>query len=68
MAEMERLGCAFSFLRRSFHRDMNGRDPEVEVPRIRAALDDAALRTAGERRRDHEALCSAIQTSEPTQP
>jgi len=60
MTEMARLGCSFSFLRRSFLRDLNGRDPRVEVPRIRAALEDAPLRTPEERTRDHADLCSAI--------
>jgi hypothetical protein len=44
IGEMARLECAFSFLRRSFHRDIRDRDPAVEVP---ALLD--ALRRAGTR-------------------
>jgi hypothetical protein len=42
MAEMVRLQCSFTFLRRSFIADIANRDPSVEVPRILAEL--AALR------------------------
>ncbi len=34
IGEMARMDCSFSFLRRSFHRDIAGRDILVEVPRI----------------------------------
>ncbi|MGY1726831.1 aldolase/citrate lyase family protein [Geodermatophilus sp. SYSU D01062] len=37
-AELLRLRTDFTFLRRSFTADMAGRDPFVEVPRLRAAL------------------------------
>src|SRR3712207_4202817 len=37
-AELVRLGADFTFLRRSFTADMAGRDPFVEVPRLRAVL------------------------------
>ncbi|MGY1781792.1 aldolase/citrate lyase family protein [Geodermatophilus sp. SYSU D01036] len=43
-AELVRLRTDFTFLRRSFTADMAGRDPFVEVPRLRAAL--AALSAA----------------------
>ena len=36
LAEMARLGCDFSFLRRSFKRDVRGRDLPREVARIQA--------------------------------
>jgi hypothetical protein len=45
LAEMARLGASFSFLRRSFRRDVYGRDPFYEVRRIREAW--AALRARG---------------------
>jgi hypothetical protein len=44
-AELVRVGADFTFLRRSFHADMAGRDPFVEVPRILATV--AAGRAAG---------------------
>ncbi|WP_448627827.1 aldolase/citrate lyase family protein [Geodermatophilus sp. URMC 64] len=37
-AELVRIGTDFTFLRRSFTADMAGRDPFVEVPRLRDAL------------------------------
>lgn len=42
--EMVRLGCDFAFLRRSFHRDIQGRNLTVEVPRLLAALQTAENR------------------------
>lgn len=42
MSELARLEVDFSFLRRSYHRDAAGRDPRVEIPRIRGALRAAA--------------------------
>ena len=44
IGEMARLGCNFSFLRRSFHRDMRQRRLEVEVPRLLEALGEARRR------------------------
>ncbi|MBM3262900.1 MAG: hypothetical protein FJY97_05675 [candidate division Zixibacteria bacterium] len=38
--EMVRLGGVFSFLRRSFFRDTAGLQLEVEIPRIRHAIQD----------------------------
>jgi hypothetical protein len=63
IGEMARLGCAFSFLRRSFHRDMRGRDLALEVPRLRAALDRARRRTRAEVARDREELERALGVS-----
>lgn len=45
-AELVRVGADFTFLRRSFTADMQGRDPRVEVPRLLDSL--AALRRADE--------------------
>ncbi len=47
MGELARLHCSFTFLRRSFCADTRGRDLNVEVPRIRAAL-HAAFHRPGE--------------------
>lgn len=44
IGEMARLGCRFTFLRRSFHRDVRGRDPSELVPRILGAVEDARFR------------------------
>src|SRR5437868_9880627 len=38
MGELVRTGTSFTFLRRSFHRDIRGRNMQVEVPRMLATL------------------------------
>jgi hypothetical protein len=59
-AEMVRLGTDFTFLRRSFHADMVGRDPFVEVPRMLSAIDE--LRAAGveQQAADRAAFVAAV--------
>ncbi len=46
IGELARLRCEFTFLRRSFRRDIEGRSLDVEVPRIRDAVCDAWTRSA----------------------
>jgi hypothetical protein len=65
ISEMARLGCSFSVLRRSFHRDIRGRDLAVEVPRIRRSLEEARHRTAEAVDRDHRDLVAAIDAQAP---
>jgi hypothetical protein len=60
IGEMARLGCTFSFLRRSFHRDILGREMSVEIPRIQEALDEAFQRTEFEIERYRQELVEAI--------
>ncbi len=60
IAEMARLRCEFSFLRRSFHRDIQGRDLVVEIPRLREALQQARLRSGEDIARDRHDLEMAI--------
>jgi hypothetical protein len=62
IGEMARLECSHTFLRRSFHRDMRGRDPAVEVPRLRQALALARQRTAAEVHRDRSAFVQAVRS------
>jgi hypothetical protein len=45
VAEMVRLACDFTFLRRSFYRDLDGRDPAREIPRILQTVRDAGTRS-----------------------
>jgi 2-keto-3-deoxy-L-rhamnonate aldolase RhmA len=45
IAEMARLRCQFSFLRRSFHRDIQHRDMRVETQRLLEAIAGAHART-----------------------
>ncbi len=56
MAEMVRLGCSFSFLRRTFHRDMKGRCVAIEIPRILDTLGEMALRSRDAVTRDKDNL------------
>jgi hypothetical protein len=60
MGEMARLDCQFSFLRRSFHRDVRGRSMADIIPRIRDAVADARARSPEAVERDREALVRAI--------
>jgi hypothetical protein len=60
IGEMARLDCAFSFLRRSFYRDIQGRDLAVEIPRILEALEAARQRNPETVDRDRLALKQAI--------
>jgi hypothetical protein len=61
IGEMARLGCRFSFLRRSFRRDVAGCDPGDAVPRLLAALEAAARRSPEARARDRRALLRAVR-------
>ena len=61
IGEMARLGCAFTFLRRSFRRDVRDRVLAREVPRLLAALRDAEARDAGEVARDHGELVRRVR-------
>jgi hypothetical protein len=66
LGEMVRLGSGFSFLRRSFHRDVAGRDPGEEVARILEAVEAARRRSPEAVARDRRDLELAIlKASEP---
>ncbi|MCS7060638.1 MAG: aldolase/citrate lyase family protein [Anaerolineae bacterium] len=60
IAEMARLNCQFSFLRRSFHRDIQGRDMAVEIPRLLQAIEQAHKRTPDSIAQDRRELEEAI--------
>ncbi len=60
IGEMARLDCHFSFLRRSFHRDIIGRDLAVEVPRLLEALRQARSRPPEVVARDRAAFEAAV--------
>ena len=60
IGEMARLSCSFSFLRRSFRRDMAGRDPGAELPRLRSAIERARRRSAEEIARDRAELVETV--------
>ncbi len=61
IGEMARLGCSFSFLRRSFHRDVAGRDLRVDLAQIRSALVEAERRSGDQVRRDRDDLVRAVE-------
>ena len=60
IGEMARLSSSFTFLRRSWRRDMAGRDPRVELPRLRAAIERAGRRSAEEIARDRAELVETV--------
>lgn len=60
IGEMARLNCTFSFLRRSFHRDIKGRDLKTEIPRLLRALQEARLRSSDGIAADRHELERAI--------
>lgn len=70
IAEMARLDCRFSFLRRSFFRDTAGQDPAEPVRRILDAVDTMRKRERGALAADHRELVRHIcrlgdRTEEP---
>jgi hypothetical protein len=56
LGEMARMKCGFTFLRRSFHRDIRGRDLAFEVPRIHQAIARAFARTPSMQSDDRDAI------------
>ena len=62
IAEMTRLDSDFSFLRRSFHRDIAGRDVCLQVPLILEALNAARTRTSAQVEIDRIDLYEAIKS------
>ncbi|MGH3042399.1 MAG: aldolase/citrate lyase family protein [Gaiellaceae bacterium] len=60
VAEIARLRADFTFLRRSFYRDVAGRDVAREVPRILAALAAARQRPTEEEERDRSELLARL--------
>ena len=61
IGEMIRINCDFSVLRRSFYRDIRGRDPAFEIPRLLEALRQAALRSPAAVASDRHDLENAIR-------
>ncbi len=60
MAEMARLRCDFSFLRRSFHRDVERGSIASGVAEIRAAIERARRRGPGEIERNRMEQVAAV--------
>lgn len=64
IGELARLRCEYTFLRRSFRRDTVGRDLGVEVPRMRDAVLQAAVRSQRDMRDDRAELTRRIRDLE----
>ena len=62
MAEMARLDCRFSFLRRSFHRDIRESCAPEAIPEMLAALAAARRRGTADAAREHGELLDAIRS------
>ena len=58
--EMQRLGCSFSFLRRSFYRDIQGVDWLAGVDSIHAKLEASATRSLIQQAADQRLAIKAI--------
>ncbi len=63
-SEMARLQCSFTFLRRSFTRDICGKEVSVEVPCMKETLRKAFLSSAHEKAANHEKLRDCIYALE----
>lgn len=63
VGELARVGASFSFMRRSFLTDVHGRPPGPAVRAIRAAAQQAAVRTPGQVQADRDALVALVQES-----
>lgn len=60
LAELERLGCNFTFLRRSFRREIEGRDLADEITRLQGYWEALVRREAGRREDDHRDLLGVL--------
>lgn len=65
IGEMARVQAGYSFLRRSFCRDVAGRPLDVEVPRLLEAIDAARARSADEVARDHAEFLAMVAAWTP---
>jgi hypothetical protein len=64
LAEMARLQCGFTFLRRSFHRDTAGQDLTSVVARLRAAIVQMFQLSGAALEEEHQLLLGAIMEAE----
>lgn len=66
--ELVRLRCDFTFLRRSFRRDVAGHDLGAAVTAMRAAIRDASARSESEVARDRADLARRLEALERMAP
>ena len=62
-AELARLDASFTFLRRSFHADVAGRDLAVELPRVTGAVAAARRRPPSQQAADRAELVALVGDS-----
>jgi hypothetical protein len=62
LREMARLGCSTSFLRRTFKKEIVGRDLDLELAAVRAFWDAACARTPEAVDIDHRAFLQTISS------
>ena len=67
-AELVRLRTDFTFLRRSFIADMQGRDPWIEVPRLQAHLADLRRADPAEAETNRQRLLAVTRPAVPVLP
>lgn len=67
-AELVRLRTDFTFLRRSFIADMQGRDPWIEVPRLQAHLADLRRADPVEAAANRQRLLAVTRPAVPASP
>jgi hypothetical protein len=64
IAEMARLDCAFTFLRRSYHADIRGRAPAHELARLHDAVEYARTQSPAAAASSREGLVEAVEAWE----
>lgn len=67
LQEMARLGCGLSFLRRTFRREILGRNVAAELRAVRSAWEAAQLRSPAAVAADHEAFLATLRALRPPQ-
>lgn len=68
LQEMARLGCSLSFLRRTFRREIVGRDVAAELDAVRAAWRAAQRRTPAAVAADHAEFLGTLRGLRPAPP
>ena len=63
-SEMARLQCSFTFLRRSFLRDIQGKDMAIKIPQMRQAMKNAFLSPSLAKEKNHKEMEVFIQKME----
>jgi citrate lyase beta subunit len=62
--EITRLGCDFTFLRRSFFKDIAGHEMKVEIPRILEFISECRARSNAQVEKDHAEFADLVNTLE----